>query len=135
MKSQEDTLGKTTFDFHPPELAKQYYEDEMKLVNTGEPLIEKEELILRQDTNEFRWHLTSKVPLKDSQGKVTGFIVIARDITDRKRTEEALRERDDNYVTSSKTVQIFSIHVIPIKSLHTSVLKPGIFLIVSRMKL
>jgi PAS domain S-box-containing protein len=118
MKSQEDTLGKTSFDFHPPELAKQYYEDEMKLVNTGEPLIDKEELILRQDTNELRWHLTSKVPLKDSQGKVTGFIVITRDITDRKRAEEALRERDEklsnivenstNLFYSRNTDQVFT---------------------------
>ena len=60
MKSQEDTIGKTTFDFHPRELAKQYYEDEMNLVKTGEPLIDKEELVLRQETNEMRWHLTTK---------------------------------------------------------------------------
>jgi PAS domain S-box-containing protein len=97
MKSQEDTIGKTAFDFHPKELAEQYYRDEMKVVNTGEPIIDKEELVLMHETNEMRWHLTSKVPLKDNQGKVTGLIVITRDITERKRTEEALQESQALY--------------------------------------
>ena len=95
MKNQEDTLGKTTFDFHPKELAEKYYEDEMKIIATGEPMIDKEELVLRHETNELLWHTTSKVPLKDSQGKVTGLIVITRDITERKQAEKALLERDE----------------------------------------
>jgi PAS domain S-box-containing protein len=96
-KSQEDTLGKTAFDFHPKELAEQYYKDEMNLVSTGEPIIDKEELVLMHETNEMRWHLTSKVPLKDTQGKVTGLIAITRDIAERKRTEEALQESQALY--------------------------------------
>ena len=95
MKNQEDTLGKTTFDFHPLDLAKQYNADDMKIINTGEPLIDREELVFRHEMNELRWHLTSKIPLKDNQGKVTGIIGITRDITERKMAEEELqRERN-----------------------------------------
>jgi two-component system sensor histidine kinase/response regulator len=89
---EEEVLGKTTFDFHQPVLAKQYHEDEMRIVRSGEPLLKREELALHKDTGEQRWHLTSKIPLKDSQGRVTGIVGISRDITEMKLAQ-AERER------------------------------------------
>ena len=44
---------------------------------------------------EKRWVQTDKVPYLDPQGNVLGVLVFAQDITDRKRTEEALRESAD----------------------------------------
>lgn len=88
VERQESVLGKTTFDFNPPELAERYYEDEMQIVRTGEALLEREEVALHKDTGEQRRHLTSKIPLKDSEGKVTGVVGISRDITERKQAEE-----------------------------------------------
>ncbi|MEA4890500.1 MAG: PAS domain S-box protein [Clostridiaceae bacterium] len=38
----------------------------------------------------WRWHTSSAVPLKDYSGEVIGYEGVARDITDRKRGEEAL---------------------------------------------
>jgi len=89
---QEEVLGKTPFDFHPHVLAKQYHEDEMRIMRTGEPLLEREELAVYKDTGEQRWHLTSKIPLKDNQGRVTGIVGISRDITEAKRAQDE-RER------------------------------------------
>jgi PAS domain S-box-containing protein len=90
VERQEDVAGKTMFDFHPPELAQQYYENELQLIRTGEPVLDKEEIVIHHGTGERRWHLTSKVPLKDNQGKVTSYITISTDITDRKHSEETL---------------------------------------------
>jgi PAS domain S-box-containing protein len=91
-QKQEEVIGKTAYDFNPPELAKQYHEDEMKVVQTGKPMSEREELAFHHDTGEHRWHLTSKIPLIDSKGKITGVVGIASDITERKRAQEE-RER------------------------------------------
>jgi PAS domain S-box-containing protein len=91
---QEDVLGKTTFDFHPLELAQQYHDDERKIVATGNALPGREELAFHKDTGEQRWHLTTKIPIKNSQGTVTGFVGISRDITDQKRLEQ----QRDHYV-------------------------------------
>ncbi len=87
---QEEVIGKTTFDFNPPELAKQYHEDEIRIIESGEAMIGKEEIAFHQDIGKMRWHLTSKIPLKDVQGKVTGLVCISSDITERKQVEETL---------------------------------------------
>jgi PAS domain S-box-containing protein len=91
-KQQEDIIGKTTFDFNPPELAKAYTEDELRVIESKQEMLEKEELAVHKNTGEQRWHLTSRVPLIDHHGKVTGIVGIARDITEHKRAE-AERER------------------------------------------
>ncbi len=90
---QEEVLGKTTFDFHPRDLAQQYHDDEQKLVATGIPLPGREELAFHRDTGEQRWHLTTKIPIKNSRGEVVGLAGISRDITDQKQLQE---QRDQN---------------------------------------
>lgn len=94
-KSEEEVLGKTTFDFNPPELAKQYSEDEKKIVLSGEPLIGKEEIAYHRDINKMRWHFTTKIPIKNEQGTITGLVCISSDITERKECEEII-ERERN---------------------------------------
>jgi len=81
-----EVLGKTDFDFLERELAEQFQKDEQKIIETGIPLINHEEsrgLI----EGVYRWNLVTKVPLKDSTGKITGIVGIGRDITERKRKE------------------------------------------------
>ena len=97
VERQENILGKTTFDLNPPELAEQYHKDEMQIVRTGEALLEREEPALHKDTGERRWHLTSKIPLVDSQGNVTGLVGISRDVTEHKAEEEALTRAERKY--------------------------------------
>jgi PAS domain S-box-containing protein len=94
VERQEDVQGKTTFDFNPHELAKKYFDDEMEIVRTGKAIIGKEEIAVHRDTGEERWHLTSKVPILNAQGEVTGIVGISRDITLRKQLEE----QRDHYV-------------------------------------
>jgi diguanylate cyclase (GGDEF)-like protein len=71
-------------------LAKQYYADEQEIIRSGQPLINREEPLMDQLTGRKGWLSTTKVPLRNSEGKIVGIVGIGQDITERKRAEEKL---------------------------------------------
>jgi PAS domain S-box-containing protein len=78
-------VGKSDFDFFTEDAARQAYEDEQNIINTGQRII-KEEKLTRKD-NTMAWFSAMKLPLRDNDGKIIGTFGLSRDITDRKRTE------------------------------------------------
>jgi methyl-accepting chemotaxis protein len=79
-KSPSDLLGKTDFDFHPKELATLYHEDEQAVIRSGKPLLAREEEC--RDPSGNLMHLeTTKIPLRDAAGTVSGLVGIGRDVT------------------------------------------------------
>ena len=86
-----DMIGKTDFDFHPHELATQYYESEWELYKSGESLVGIE-IRYVDSTGKSGWALTSKMIWQDEQGQVLGLIGINQDITYLKQTQEELRQ-------------------------------------------
>ncbi|THD49435.1 MAG: EAL domain-containing protein [Bradyrhizobium sp.] len=81
-------IGKTDLELCPPERALQYIADEQKVVQTGQPMFDKEEA---SALGEKTWILTTKVPLRDSDGRIFGVVGVSRDITDR-RLASSLRD-------------------------------------------
>jgi PAS domain S-box-containing protein len=92
VKKTDDLLGKTDFDFIPRGVAQSFHEDEQRVMCTGEPMFDKEEIMDAGGSAHTRWLLTTKVPLFDSNGQVVGIAGIGREITKRKQDENALRE-------------------------------------------
>ncbi|MGC8877735.1 MAG: PAS domain S-box protein [Anaerolineae bacterium] len=86
----DDLLGKSDFEFYPPEMAEKFYRDEQRVIQTGQPLLNVEEPARDAQGNSL-WLATTKVPLRDAEGKVIGIVGIGRDITQRKRAEEEIR--------------------------------------------
>ncbi|MEO6995573.1 MAG: response regulator [Lacunisphaera sp.] len=89
--TREEALGKTDFDFFTEEHAREAYEAEQFIVRTGESVIGFEEKETRPD-GRITWVSSTKVPLRDENGEITGLVGISRDITERKRLEEQLRQ-------------------------------------------
>lgn len=89
-KTQEEVVGKTDADFFPKALAEQYQADEQKIMESGQPVVGRQEPVVDREGKQ-RWFSTTKVPLRNSQGKIIGLVGMSRDITDIKRAEEQLR--------------------------------------------
>lgn len=87
--SQESLVGKTDFDCFDEENARQFYEDEQKILQTGKAMVNKEEYKTYLDGTS-RWTLTTKVPIRDEQGEIIYIAGINRDITRRKTMEDEL---------------------------------------------
>ncbi len=90
---KKDIIGKTDFDFYSFEEAKKMQDDE-KLVMKDKKLIAKEEQITRPN-GEKAWISVVKAPRCDINGNVLGIVGISRDITDKKISEEKLREKEE----------------------------------------
>jgi len=82
----EALVGKTDFDFFPHELAAGYHADDMAVMESGQPLKNREETAVDSEGN-VQWLLTTKVPFRNQQGEVIGLIGNGRDITERRRSE------------------------------------------------
>ena len=92
-KSEADVLGKSDFDIYPQELAEKFFADDQLVIQTGEPVLNREEYIF-DEKQQKRWLLTSKLPLQNQDGRIIGLVGIGRDITERKHAEEETqRER------------------------------------------
>jgi PAS domain S-box-containing protein len=91
--NMDDIIGKTDFDLAPSkEAAKEYFDDEQRIIKSGKPMINKEEIGFDEQGRE-KFVSTTKVPFKDADGKVSGIVGIGRDITKQKNTEKKLIEQ------------------------------------------
>jgi PAS domain S-box-containing protein len=102
LSKQEDTLGKTAFNFFPEQFAKQFTADEQNIIETGESLTNREEEVFDSKTGKINWHLTTKIPIKDSNGKIIGLVGISRDITEHKLAEIAGKQAEEAIRQSEK---------------------------------
>lgn len=91
-KPLADVLGKTDFDFYPPELAEKYRADDQQVMASGETLEAVEEHV-RPDGERLYVQFV-KIPLRDFRGAVGGVQCIFWDVTARRRDEETLRDRE-----------------------------------------
>ena len=76
----EEIIGKTDFDFFPPDQAKDMFKDDNKVLNTGKPIVGKIEKTLLGDGC---WNqvITTKIPMRDNLGNIIGTMGITRDMT------------------------------------------------------
>ncbi|ELZ28795.1 PAS sensor protein [Halosimplex carlsbadense 2-9-1] len=82
----ERVVGATDPELFDDELAEASHADDLRVVETGEPIVGKEEYV--PDVGE--WNLTTKVPWRGPDGAVRGLFGVSQKITERKKREQEL---------------------------------------------
>lgn len=93
-RSPQELLGKNNTDVFLLDDANKTMEKDFEIMKSGKTQTFEEELTVKSEKYVF---LTTKGAIKDSQGKTVGLFGIARDITHRKREEEALRVSQEKF--------------------------------------
>ena len=101
--SMEDIIGKKDEDLFPEEIAEETASDDRHVIETGIPLVNKEEGGESIGGGEH-WVLTTKLPWRDNKGNIIGLFGISKEITDRKRAEVALRKSEKRYRQLVETI-------------------------------
>jgi PAS domain S-box-containing protein len=90
-KTEDEAIGKTDFDFFPQDIAEGFFADDLLVLQTGQPVINREEKVVLPN-GETRWLLTSKIPWRDTAGKIIGLVGLGRDVTSQVKAEIKLKE-------------------------------------------
>ena len=89
-KSIEEIIGLNSYDLYPPEATKIRKEKAREVIRTGKP-------VRFESKRDEIWFDTIIYPVPDGSGKVSRLAVVARDITDRKQSENALLESKQKF--------------------------------------
>ncbi len=88
----DELIGKTDFDMGWKDRAELYISDDKAVMESGIPRLEYEEVQTMPIGSTIRV-CTSKVPLLDANGQISGILGFYQDISERKRTESELSEQ------------------------------------------
>ena len=88
-------VGKSAYDLNPPALAERYEANDRDVLQSGQVHELEENYPIR---GEDRTIHTTKVPMRNEQGKITGLLGIFADITDQKQAVETIRLQAEQYV-------------------------------------
>ncbi len=97
-------VGRSDFDFFSEEHAHAAFEDERKIVSSGEPMIGIEEKETWPDGHES-WVISTKLPLRDPNGEIIGTFGLSRNITARKHAEEQLAKANEELRKKNETLE------------------------------
>jgi PAS domain S-box-containing protein len=99
----EEIIGKTDFDFFPPELAAKYQRDDRYVIRSGNIFETVEEN--KSPHGEKIYVNVVKTPIYDATGGIIGIQGIFWDITERKRWEERLQKANEELARSEAALR------------------------------
>ncbi len=92
--TEEQVMGKTDFDLVPADEVERVAEIKRGVLDTGAGTTFEVRVII---SGEVRWYDNIIEPWRDAEGAIVGLVGYSREITERKRAEEALRESEEKY--------------------------------------
>lgn len=102
VESADGLVGKSDFDFFSDEHARPAFEDEQEIIRTGVPMIGKVERETWIDGRPDTWCLTTKMPLRDRDGRTIGTFGVTKDISELKAAEQQIATVHKQLVDASR---------------------------------
>ncbi len=94
LKSYEELMGKSDFDFFAEEHARPAYLVEQEIIKTGKAIIDLEEKEVLED-GRVNWITTTKMPLIDNHGEIIGTFGISKNISHIKKLQQEALEKTE----------------------------------------
>jgi len=102
----EDFIGKTVWELFPKRLAESHVANIRRVIETSRPeTIEQ----ISEVSGEPRWYRTTITPLRDSQGRITAAMVVARDIHEQKENEQQLQRYRKHAACAERLASLDSV--------------------------
>jgi PAS domain S-box-containing protein len=116
-ESADDVLGKRDEDLIPKNLVEANILEDEQVLSTGKPVLDTEGRVrLDPITGKIkRAILSSKSPIRNQDGTTTGFVVVNRNVTERKEAEQALKKQNNMFEELLGNLQI-GIYMIEVPS-------------------
>jgi AraC-like DNA-binding protein len=102
----QDLIGKTDADFLPAELVKDYRSDDLRVVRSGKPLLNRLEAWV-DEQKQLKWFLTTKLPVRGKNGRCIGVMAVIRRY-DEQRAQYTVDEAADvvNYLRTNRNPKL-----------------------------
>ncbi|MFX0208215.1 MAG: PAS domain-containing protein, partial [Candidatus Hodarchaeota archaeon] len=100
----QDMIGKTDEELYKPELAKRTFRDDLYVIKSKNAIINREE----HTPTDGRYFSTTKAPIFNKKGYVTGLVGITYDITALKVTEKELKKSTKKLRNLSESLMVIN---------------------------
>ncbi len=104
--------GTTDFDHLPSSLAEKFRQDDLKVIESGEPMLEIVEIFMNR-TGIPAWFLTNKIPIRSREGEVIGVMGTIQDY----EQQRDLIPVDDDISKALEYIKSNFHHEVPIPHL------------------
>jgi two-component system cell cycle sensor histidine kinase/response regulator CckA len=103
LSSPQELIGRNDYMMGWAAQAERYQTDDREVIERDVPKLNYEEPQTTPDGGQI-WLRTSKIPLRDAEGRVAGVLGTYEDITARKQAEEAIRSAKEEWERTFDTV-------------------------------
>lgn len=104
-KSEAEVVGKSDFELFDYDTAQKTFADDLNVLQHGRAVINREE-VFHVAEGHPRWLLTTKLPLINQKGEITGLVGIGHDITEQKKAVETIQKLSRGIEQSPSSIVI-----------------------------
>ena len=106
--TEAEVIGKTDLELFNDEVGLRGHLDDLNVIQRGESVLNRQEVFYTPEGKK-RWLLTTKVPIFDNDGNISGLVGIGRDITEIKNAEELILKLNMSIEQSPSSIVITDV--------------------------